>query len=154
MLSAFPGFLNFFTSLPLSAYPSLLQQDKAPTSWKSSENSAHPAPFFPFAFSFLLSLPKQTGKPPGKRSLHHCPFPTRVPLLEKQIQMLGFPGGSDGKESAWNAGDPGLIPGSGRSPGKRIGYPLLYSCLENSMDREACWGTVHRVAKSQTRLSN
>ena len=43
----------------------------------------------------------------------------------------GFPDGSDGKESAWNAGDPGLIPGEGN------GYPLQYSCLENSMDRGA-----------------
>ena len=47
----------------------------------------------------------------------------------------GFPGGSDGKESACNAGDPGLILGSGRSPGGGNGYLLQYSCLENSMDR-------------------
>ena len=49
--------------------------------------------------------------------------------------VKGFPGGSDGKESAYNAGDPGLIPGSGRSPGEGNGYPLQYSCLENPMDR-------------------
>ena len=49
----------------------------------------------------------------------------------------GFPGDASGKESTCNAGDPGLIPGSGRSPGGRNGYPLQYSCLENSMDREA-----------------
>ena len=47
----------------------------------------------------------------------------------------GFPGGSDGKEYACNVGDPGLIPGSGRSPGEGNGNPLLYSCLENPMDR-------------------
>ena len=59
----------------------------------------------------------------------------------------GFPGGSDGKESACNAGDLGLIPGLGRSP-ERSGNPLQYSCLENSMDRGAAWqATVHRVAK-------
>ena len=46
----------------------------------------------------------------------------------------GFPGGSDGKESACNAGDPGLIPGLGRSPGEEKGNPLQYSGLENSMD--------------------
>ena len=46
----------------------------------------------------------------------------------------GFPGGSDGKESACNAGDPGLIPGLGRSPGGGHGYPLQYSCLENSLE--------------------
>ena len=51
----------------------------------------------------------------------------------------GFPGGSDGKVSACNAGDPGLIPGSGSSPGKGNGKPLQYSCLENSMDRGAWW---------------
>ena len=49
----------------------------------------------------------------------------------------GFPGGSDGKASAYNAGDPGLIPGSGRSPGEGNGNPLQCSCLENPMDREA-----------------
>ena len=48
---------------------------------------------------------------------------------------LGFPGGSDCKEAACNAGDPGLIPGSERFPGGGNGYPLQYSCLENSMDR-------------------
>ena len=66
----------------------------------------------------------------------------------------GFPGGSDGKASACNAGDPGSIPGLGRSPGEGNGNPLQYSCLENSMDWGAWWATVHRVAKSQTRLSD
>ena len=63
---------------------------------------------------------------------------------------MGFSGGSDGKESACIAGDPGLIPGSGRSPGEGNGYPLQYTCLKNSMDRRARQATVHRVAKSQT----
>ena len=63
-------------------------------------------------------------------------------------------GGSDGKASAYNAGDLGLIPGSERSPGEGNGNPLQYSCLENPMDRGAWWATVHGVAKSQTRLSN
>ena len=49
---------------------------------------------------------------------------------------LGFPDGLDGKESACNAGDPGSIPGSGRSPGERNGYPLQYFCLESSMAEE------------------
>ena len=49
--------------------------------------------------------------------------------------MPGFPGGSDGKESACNVGDLGSIPGLGRSPGEGNSYPLQYSCLENSMDR-------------------
>ena len=50
---------------------------------------------------------------------------------------MGFPGGSDGKESACSAGDLGSIPESGRSPGEGNGYPLQYSCLENSMDRQS-----------------
>ena len=53
-----------------------------------------------------------------------------------------FPGGSDGKESACHLGDLGLIPRSGRSPGEGIGYPLQYSCLENSMDRGAWWASL------------
>ena len=57
------------------------------------------------------------------------------------------------KESANNAGDPGLIPGSGRSPGEGNGYPLQYSCQENPKDRGAWRATVHGVTKSQTELS-
>ena len=60
----------------------------------------------------------------------------------------GFPGGSDGKESVCNAGDQGLIPGSGRFPREENGNPLQYSCLENSMDRGAQRATVHGVTKS------
>ena len=61
---------------------------------------------------------------------------------------MDFPGVSDGKESTCNAGDPGLTPGSGRSPGEWNGYPLQYSCQGNPMDRGAWWATVHEVAKS------
>ena len=67
---------------------------------------------------------------------------------------LGFPGGSDGKESTCSAGNLGLIPGSERSSGEVNGYPFQYSCLENSMDRETWRATVHGITKSQTRLSN
>ena len=63
---------------------------------------------------------------------------------------MGFPGGSNGKESACNAGDLGLIPGSGRCPGEGNGYPLQHCCLENPMDRGAWWATVHGVTESQT----
>ena len=65
-----------------------------------------------------------------------------------------FPGGSDGKASAYNAGDPGSIPGSGRSPGEGNGNLLQYSCLETPMERGAWWAAVHGVAKSWTRLSD
>ena len=63
---------------------------------------------------------------------------------------IGFPGGSDGKESTCNVGDLGLIAGLGRSPGEGNGNPLQYSCLENPMDRGARQTTVRRVAKSRT----
>ena len=67
-----------------------------------------------------------------------CPF-FSLHLMEngrnsRDLFLLGFPGGSDGKASAWNAGDPGLTPGLGRSPGEGNGNPLQYSYLENSMD--------------------
>ena len=65
-----------------------------------------------------------------------------------------FPGGSDGKESACNAENLGLIPGWRRCPGERNGNPLQHSCLENSMDRGAWQATHHGVAKSWTRPSN
>ena len=68
-------------------------------------------------------------------------------LTEFGICYWGFPGGSVSKASAYNAGDPGSIPGSGRSPGEGNGNPLQYTCLENPMDP-------HGVAKSRTRLSD
>ena len=67
--------------------------------------------------------------------------------------IRGFPGGRVVKNLPANVGDArdmGLISGSGRSPGEGNGNPLQYSCLENSMDREAWWARVHRVTKSQT----
>ena len=65
---------------------------------------------------------------------------------------LSFPCGSVGKESTCKAGDPGLIPGWGRSSGEGNGNPLQYSCLENSMERRVWWTVVHGVAKSHTQL--
>ena len=70
-------------------------------------------------------------------------------FLSRDLSFEGFPDSSVGKESTCNAGDPSLIPGLGRSPGERNGYPLQYSGLENSMD---C--IVHGVTKSQTQLSD
>ena len=63
---------------------------------------------------------------------------------------MGFPGGSLGKESAYNARHPGRIPGSRRSLGGGKGHPLQYSCLGNPMDRGAWWATILGLAKSQT----
>ena len=66
------------------------------------------------------------------------------------IIYLGFPGVSDGKESACNAGNLGSILGLGRFPGEGNSYPLQYSCLENSMKRGAWQATVHGIVKSDT----
>ena len=68
------------------------------------------------------------------------------------MQKLGFPGGSEDKGSACNAGDPDLFPGSGRSPGAGTGNSLQYFCLENPMNEEP--GGLHEVTKSRTRLSD
>ena len=75
-------------------------------------------------------------------------------ILRISPSFWGFPSGSDGKESACNAGDPGSVSGSQRSPGEGYGNPLHYSCLENPMDRGTWKATVHGVAKSQTGLSD
>ena len=81
-----------------------------------------------------------------------------VILFRKQVEellymSLGFPSSSNGKESAWNVGDLGSIPGLGRTTGERHGNPLQYSCLENSMDREAWPAVVHGVSKSLTQVT-
>ena len=74
------------------------------------------------------------------------------------VNILGFPGGSDGKKSACKGEDLGSIPGLGRCPGEGNGYPfqypLKYSCLENSTDRGAWQAIVHGVTKIQTQPSN
>ena len=78
-------------------------------------------------------------------------------LLEKLLQdksIWGCPSGSEGKESACNVGDLGLIPGFGRSPGGEHGNPLLYSCLENPHGHRSLAGYSHGIAKSRTRLSD
>ena len=71
-------------------------------------------------------------------------------VLLNLFSRESIPGGSDGKKSACNARDLGLIPGSGRSSGEGNGNPLQYSCLDSFMDRGAWWAIVHRVAKSWT----
>ena len=79
----------------------------------------------------------------------------KLPEEEFRIMIVKMnPGGSDGKVSAYNAGDLGSIPGLGRSPGEGNGNPLQYSCLENPMDQRAWWAAVHEFTKSQTQLSD
>ena len=100
---------------------------------------------------------------PLKRAIHSSPSRPALAFLMLGLLRLfwdcplhpgGFPHGWDSKESTCNAGDLASIPGSGRSPGGGHGNPLQYSCLENPMDWGAWWATVHRVAQSQTWLSN
>ena len=71
-----------------------------------------------------------------------------------ELHLVSFPGGSEVKVSVCYTGELGSIPGSGRSPGEGNGNPFQDSCLENPVDREAWWATVHGVVKSQTRLSD
>ena len=102
------------------------------------------------------------GGPVVKTPRFHCRGDRLYPWLgnkdpicfmvqQKKIKfdILGFPGGSNGEESACNVGDLGSIPPLGRSPGEGNGYPLQYSCLESPMDRGAWWATVHGVSKNQ-----
>ena len=74
-------------------------------------------------------------------------------IFQASLNRNGFPGGSDGKESARNVGDPSSIPGVGRSPGEGSSNPLQYSCLENPIGRGTWQATVYKVTKSQTRLN-
>ena len=79
---------------------------------------------------FLKKIKTETGHDEGSRDK------VKAQDLGRYISMLGFPGDSDGNESACSAGYPDSIPGSGRSPGIGNSYPLQYSCLENSMNKE------------------
>ena len=90
------------------------------------------------------------GKPPQE---HLRTRAKKFLLFLIVILSQGFPGGSEGKESAYNAGDLGLIPRSGRSPGEGSSNPFQYFCLENSMDRGARRATVHGLTKSWTQMS-
>ena len=94
--------------------------------------------------SFLLKLTR----------IDSFAFATEILGFWRHYLYSGFPGGSDGKETACNAGDLGSIPGSGRPPEEGNGNPLQYPCLENPMVRGAWQSTVHGVAKSRTRLRN
>ena len=79
----------------------------------------------------------------AKRNLHAPNTCLQKTGTSEVLSKNGGHLGSDGTESACNVGDLGLIPGLGRSPGEGNGNPLQYSCLVNSMDRGACWATVH-----------
>ena len=111
--------------------------------------------WFPFGLTCLILLPKRLSRDfSSTRAGRHQFFGTQSFSLSSSHIQKGFPVSSDGKESACNVGNPGSIPGSGRSPGEGNGYPLQHSFLENSMERGAWQTTVHGVAKSQTWLND
>ena len=121
--------------------------------------------FFPFIsfhfFFFFKSISYQLKLGPltvAEENSHKEPsFMLFLHALLYSIYTMGFPDGSAVKNlpaTAGSAKDLGSIPGSGRSPGGVNGNPLQYSCLKNPMDRRARQAIVHKVAKSQTRLSN
>ena len=92
-------------------------------------------------------------KEPSSSEAQPCGMTLASVLSCPYVPIRGFPGGSEVKASACNAGDPGSIPELGRSPGEGNGNPLQYSCRENTMEGRAWQTTVHGVAKSRTRLA-
>ena len=87
-------------------------------------------------------------------SLHPHKLRREIVIIPFYRLKKGLPSWLDSKESLCSAGNPGLVPELGRSPGEGNGNRLQYSCLENPMDRGAWQATVHNIAKSRTRLSN
>ena len=87
---------------------------------------------------------------------HSHTFSSFMPFFIQVVifHLSYFPEGSHSKESGCNAGDPSLVPESGRFPGEGDGYPLQYSCLENLMDRRTWWPAVHGIAEGSARLSD
>ena len=105
----------------------------------------------------LLDRPQSRGQEQGGEGRREFdPSVTPVSSLANGHGSLVsyFPGGSNSKESACDAGDQGLNPGFASSSGEGNGNPLQYSCLENSMDTEAWWATVRGVAESWTHTSD
>ena len=98
-----------------------------------------------------LSLSRVPAWRGGLEKIKEVLFPLQFTVPNP---VLGFPGGSDGKESASNMGDLGSILGSGRSPGEGNGNPLQCSYLQNPVARGALWATVHGITKSWTWLSD
>ena len=133
--------------------------EEVPLCWGSPEQSRVESTCI-FLVSSLLPRAPANPSPMPETQLQvqekrlDLPVPV-APAWDSGLEAIErSPGGSDGKESACNVEDLGLIPGSGKSPGEGNGSPLQSSCLEISMDRGTWWATVHGVIKSQTRLSN
>ena len=109
-------------------------------------------------YCFLMKVREESEKAGLKLNIQKMKIMASGPITSQQIDgetmekvtdFIFFPGSSVSKESAHNAGDPGLIPGTGRSPGEGNGNPLQYSCLENPVDRGARWPAVHRITQSR-----
>ena len=109
-----------------------------PTSWYLQLSFHIPGEFL---YPCGVKVPTRLSPHPNSTSIH---------IYIYIVIYGGFPGGSDGKESAFNAGDLGSIPRLGRSPGEENGNPLQYSCPENSTDREAWQAIVHGVTELDT----
>ena len=109
---------------------------------------------FPGTILFVVLAFKQRKKPQVRPCLRYSP---RARIFSQFYGFLGFPDGSDCKESASNAGDPGSIPGLGRFPEEGNGYPLQSSCLKNSMERSlggcSSWGRKESDTIEQLTLS-
>ena len=110
-------------------------------------------PFLPICLGVMSQSSQFYFTSSSNLFLFPCLFSSSFALILSQAWTT-FPRGSDSKASAYNVGDRGSIPGSGRSSGEGNANPLQYSCLENPMDGGAWQATVHEVAKSQTRLSD
>ena len=93
---------------------------------------------------FLAPIPRTSTEVLGSRGSGEL---LKIVTLDTASMKECFPGGSDRKQSACKAGDPGSIPGSGRSPGEGNGIPLQCAWLENSVNRGTWWATVHGVSK-------
>ena len=124
----------------------------SPTLQADSLPSEPPGKPLPVRMTIIKETNNSTGKDIEKRECL-CTVGGNVNWYN-HYRKRGFPGSSEGKESAYNEGDLGSIPGSGSSPEERHVNPLQYSCLENPINRGAWWAAVHGVIKSWTLPSN
>ena len=129
--------VNFPKKFSAEKRDACVQVQSQVTAWPKSQAVLH---LFYF-FSWSLKLWTRKGPKSGMTYLI-------IGILKNSCEpVLGFPGGSDGKETACSAGNPVSISGLGRSPGEGNGNPLQYSCLENPTDKGAWWATVHKVSR-------
>ena len=161
--ASIPGFPGPRQAIPTrcsTAILSLFRELSAELSWEGVDPRTGRRPFVPIGASLVVGSP--TALPyillvTGKLCITSDFFAGMSQSTEKTVgaqTMDGLPRWLSRKESACPCRSCGLIPGSGNSPGEGNGYPVQYSCLENSTDRGAWRATVHEVAESRTRLSD